>query len=279
MHSPRSILLLLRLLLTNPIEFLDRAHIILQFQKVRLSFGESQRPFYSQTISFPDGVRALSKAFGRDLLEILLETELRDIQAHVARSTSALEASGKLPFPTGYNADSTQAQLAYLFSRVLEPKTVLETGVAYGVTSSVILAALHKNGNGVLHSVDLPPIGDRASRAYIGMMIPDEYRKRWRLHFGLSKRLLASLFADGIGEVDLFLHDSANVYQVQKMELEAVWPRLSSPGAVIVNNIGTNTAFGEFVRKNRVDRWFAIEQQEKRGVLTGVILKGSISAD
>jgi predicted O-methyltransferase YrrM len=266
----------MQLLLTHPIEFLDRAGIILRFRKERRKL---QRHLYPEGISFTDGVHALSDVLGRDLFEILAETELQTMQAHVSRSTLALHSGGNLPFPTYYNADSTQAQLAYLLSRVLEPETVLETGVAYGVTSAIILAALHKNGKGVLHSIDLPPIGDRASRAHIGMMVPAEYRNRWRLHLGISKRVLPGLFADGIGEVGLFLHDSANIYQVQKMELQTVWPRLSSPGAAIVNNIGTSTAFGEFVRKGKVDRWFAIEQQEKRDVLTGVILKGSQAAD
>ena len=190
----------------------------------------------------------------------------------MAKQTVALHNLRDLPFPVVYNADSTLSKLAYLFCRALEPETVLETGVAYGVTSATILAALHRNGKGVLHSVGLPPIADRTSLQYIGTMIPADYKSRWYLHLGASKRVLPGLLAKSIAQVGLFIHDSANIDQVQQRELEMVWPHLASGGAMILNNIGRKAAFKTFVNEKNLKYWIAIEQQEKKGDLTGVIL-------
>jgi predicted O-methyltransferase YrrM len=272
-NNPRNIWLFLRLLLTHPLEFFDRTGIILQREGDRLFFRDRQSDAYPERISFADGLRGLSEALGRDLAPILAEPELQNIRNHVADLTLALNARANLPFPTKYNADSTVAALAYLLPRVLEAQVVVETGVAYGVTSAAILAALGKNKRGALYSVDLPPISDRASRACIGMMVPGEYKDRWHLHLGPSKRVLPNLFADGIGEVDVFLHGSANIYQVQRTELETVWPRMSSRGAIIVDGIHTTPAFAEFVKEKNVDCWFALEQKEKADHLIGVILR------
>ncbi len=273
MNSTKNLWLLMRLLPSHPIEFFDRVEVIYQAEKEKLFLGNRARSAYPERLSFEDALRALSGVFRRPLLCFLGEPELEVVQSHTARLTRELETRATLPFPTVYNADSTIAQLAYLLCRVLEPETVVETGVAYGVTSATILAALHKNRKGTLHSVDLPPVGHRASHVHIGMMIPPEYRNRWHLHLGSSKRVLPSLLSKDLAKVDIFIHDSANTHKVQRMELKAVWSYMSSRSAIIVNGIHRNTAFAESVKENKVDCWFAIEQREKRDHLTGVILR------
>jgi hypothetical protein len=136
------------------------------------------------------------------------------------------------------------------------------TRSGYGVTSATILTALHKNQKGTLHSIDLTPISDLSGK-YIGIMVPSEHGRRWHLRRGSSKRVMPTLFRSGLPQIDLFVHDSANV----------VWPHLAPYGAVVVNNIGHNTASAEFVKENHIDRWFVIEQTQKKGDLTGVILR------
>ena len=48
-----------------------------------------------------------------------------------------------------------EIELLYMRIRVLQPHHVLELASAWGGTTLAILAALHRNGRGVLHSVDL----------------------------------------------------------------------------------------------------------------------------
>jgi Methyltransferase domain len=272
MHKVTKGLVLMGLLATHPLEFLDRMEVQWQKRKQRRHQKTAIPAIYPKTCAMEEGIRALSAVLACDLTATLREPELQGIQLRVAQSTLELEKVVNLPFPTIFNADPTVAQLCYGLCRVLEPETVLETGVGYGVTSATILTALHRNQKGTLHSIDLPPILDHAG-AFTGIMVPNEYKDRWHLHRGSSKGVMPSLFGSGLRQVDLFVHDSANVFAVQKRELETVWPHLAAHCAILMNNIGHNTAFAEFVKHTKIDRWFVLEQKAKQGILTGVILR------
>jgi len=272
MHKMSKALMLLRLLTTRPLEFLDRMDVQWQKQKQRSDQKSNASTMYPKAYCMDEGIRGLSNLLGHDLSATLSEPELQGIQFRVARSTLELERETNLPFPTIFNADPSLAQLCYVLCRALKPETVLETGVGYGVTSATILAALHNNQKGTLHSIDLPPILDQGG-TYTGIVLPDEFKYRWQLHRGSSKRVMASLFASGVDQIDLFVHDSANIFAVQKRELETVWPHLPPHCAIVMNNIGRNLAFAEFVEQKQIDHWFVIEQNEKKGDLTGIILR------
>ena len=264
--------ILLRLLVTRPSECYDRMEVLWQTRKGKYSRNGFASAEYANRICLDAGIQALSRGIQRDMVTILREPELLAVQHHVARLTRSLEQLAVLPFPTFFNADSTLAQLCYAVCRALQPKTVLETGVGYGVTSATILAALHKTEEGTLYSIDLPPIADKDGK-HIGLMVPNEYRRRWHLYRGSSKRLLARLLPMKISQVDLFVHDSPCTYEIQRMELESVWPHLAPTGVMILNNVGKNQAFAEFAAEKNVSSWFLIEQQEKKGDITGIILK------
>jgi hypothetical protein len=84
--------------------------------------------------------------------------------------------------------------------------------------------------------------------------------------------VLPRLFHDGVSNIGLFLHDSATLYEIQRMELKSVWRHMSPSGAIIANRIDRNTAFEEFTRERQVDHWFAIEEPQKHVHLVGLIL-------
>jgi Methyltransferase domain len=265
--------LLLRLLLRNPVEFWDRTNLLLQGRREKLSLTKQNDCLYPERLTFHFALENLSQMLGLDLNAFLGEPEFYGVRAYASELTAALDARDSLPFPTIFNADSTLACLAYVLCRALRPKIVVETGVAYGVTSAMILAALHKNGFGVLHSVDLPPLREEESCPHIGLMVPQNYRSSWRLHLGVSKRLLPKLLSHDLGEIGLFVHDSSNLNGIQKLEQELVWPYLAPNSAILVNNIGHKSAFAEFVRDKGMKSWLSVEQREKQGDLTGVFLR------
>ena len=62
------------------------------------------------------------------------------------------------PIAGGDDGDRAQAEAIWCLVAHLRPATVVETGVAHGLTSRVILEGLHRNGNGHLWSVDLPAV-------------------------------------------------------------------------------------------------------------------------
>jgi len=123
------------------------------------------------------------------------------------------------------------------------PAVVLETGVATGFTSAVILGALQDNGAGVLHSIDLPPLQVDAA-TFVGRAIPDHLRDRWTLHLGPSRTLLPRV-ARAIAPIGVFLHDGDHSYAGQRRDLQEAWPYLA-PGAALVCDDVRNAAFVDF---------------------------------
>jgi hypothetical protein len=203
----------------------------------------------------------LGRALGTDVAGFLEEEGLAEIDAHVREGVERLGAD--LPFPIAHNAAPSLARLCYALVRALRPAVVLETGVAYGVSSSFITKALALNGEGELHSVDRAPIRPDVE-SYIGALVPDELRSRWTLHRGTSRRLLPQLLPqlDGLG---LFIHDSQHTYRNIGWELRTVTPRLTSPGAVLVDDASGNRAFEDWVERARPP-FSAVVAEEPVGV-------------
>ncbi len=149
----------------------------------------------------------------------------------------------------------------YALTRLLRPGHVIETGVSSGVSSAHVLLALRRNGQGILHSIDLPtaqagPVfGPRDSPVALppgratGWAIPERLRRGWDLRIGPSQTLLPRVLAK-VDEVGLFLHDSLHTPTHLAFELATVRPRLS-PGAVVLadNTAWTGRAFDRFAAR------------------------------
>jgi|SRR5271157_716866 len=71
-----------------------------------------------------------------------------------------LEAKGIRPGPESFGSrndgDAGLIRAIWCLIRHLQPKNVVETGVAHGVTSRFVLEALERNEGGRLWSIDLP---------------------------------------------------------------------------------------------------------------------------
>jgi hypothetical protein len=74
------------------------------------------------------------------------------------------------------------ADTAFLFSlcQQRKPSSVLETGVAHGMSSLAILPAMDAAGSGHLTSIDMPYRGS-ADDSYVGQAVPESLRSRWGL--------------------------------------------------------------------------------------------------
>ncbi len=173
-------------------------------------------------------------------------------------------STGPFPMDGLHNGTVTLGRLCYLLCRQLRPRRIVETGVAYGVTSAYILQALTDNGCGELSSIDLPPLASEAE-SYVGYFVPQELRDRWKLHLGPAKRLLPSVLRDA-GTIDLFVHDSLHTYSHMKWEFETALSKLRPGGVLIADDIEGNRAFEEITRHPSVASWFAIRQEGKDAI-------------
>lgn len=189
----------------------------------------------------------------------------REVESNIRN----IDAKRQLPFPIYYNADITLGRLCYALTRSLKPDFIVETGVGYGVTSSLILLALEKNNLGRLISIDLHPLSDIGGE-FVGIAIPDNLRHRWKLERGSSRRFLKNVISQEAG-TGIFVHDSANVYTLQKWEFSAIWEKLIPGGAAVFNNI--NKKFLRYVQSVPDAQVFAHWQVDKPSCVTGSVVK------
>jgi predicted O-methyltransferase YrrM len=196
-------------------------------------------------VSWESALRDVEERLG-SVAAILDEPALRDVEGETRRTLRRVHAE----YPRGaqWPADSLMARCCYLVCRLLGPALVVETGVAYGVSSAFVLAALRENGQGALHSVDLPPLRREAERFW-GIAVPEELGTRWTLHRGSSARILPRLLEE-LGTADVFLHDSLHTNRNMRREFETVWPRLRTGGVIIADDVERNRAFGGLRRKD-----------------------------
>lgn len=215
------------------------------------------RPDY-ETVGWEAMLASLEDCFG-SVDAILKERTLLDLEDDTRRLLAEIRRDD--PFAQRWAADSLLAHLCYLVCRMLRPSVVVETGVAYGVSSAFLLAALAQNGHGTLHSVDLPPLRRGAARSW-GVAVPERLRGRWILHRGSGRRVLPGLLRE-LGVVDLFLHDSLHTRRNMRREFETVWPRLRPGGVLLADDVERNRAFGELRRENP-SLWRVVRDRERR---------------
>jgi predicted O-methyltransferase YrrM len=137
---------------------------------------------------------------------------------------------------------------------------VLETGVAYGVSSVFILKALEVNGRGTLHSIDLPPLRSEHERFW-GIAVPEPLKARWRLHRGSSARVLPRLLEEA-STIDLFVHDSLHTLRNMRREFDTVWPHLRNGAVLMADDVERNRAFSELRRKSPT-LWRVVQDREE----------------
>jgi predicted O-methyltransferase YrrM len=145
-------------------------------------------------------------------------------------------------------------KLLYLATRVTRPRTVVETGPYNGASSAFILRALEENGEGRLHSFDLPEardaLGHPAGREP-GWLVPDELRSRFEVTLGDTRETLGPALSL-LGEIDIFFHDSLHSARHMLFEFRAAWPHLRSGGVLVSDDVFWNAAFLVFTRLHRV---------------------------
>jgi Methyltransferase domain len=147
------------------------------------------------------------------------------------------------------DADRGLARVAWCVTCHLQPRAVVETGVARGFTTRVILEALRANGAGRLCSIDLPPVlreprpGDET-----GSVVGEGLKRRWTLVEGSSRRRLPRLLRE-LGTIDLFVHDSRHSRRNVSFELTRAWQALVPGGFLLVDDVHRNGTFGACVRR------------------------------
>jgi predicted O-methyltransferase YrrM len=211
-----------------------------------------------------DVVVALGERLSVDGPALIEDPALRAIEEELRERLS--DAGEDAPFPVDFNASVALARVCWIATRGLGARTIVETGVAAGFTTSVILAALEAEGGGVLHSVDVPPQGVDPND--VGWLVPDRLRHRWTLHRGRSRRVLPRLLRE-LAALDVFVHDGLHTEATMRWELKVGGGAVRPGGVAALDDAERNPAFAEWADGGKA-AWWALSETEFAGHHFGV---------
>ena len=150
--------------------------------------------------------------------------------------------------------------ILYCLIRWLRPAYVIETGVAAGISTTFLLAALADNQEGCLWSIELPPahvenhkMADGRVYAWpahgVGWVIPQDLihtmEGRWHLVLQDIREALPTLLTK-LPRVEMFFHDDLHTPDHMYWELASVWPHLVPGGMLVSDDI--NQAWIKFCK-------------------------------
>jgi Methyltransferase domain len=152
------------------------------------------------------------------------------------------------------------------------PEVVIETGVAHGVTSRIVLEALSRNDRGHLWSIDLPHPLDHRLHAETGVAVTEDCRQRWTYLEGASKDRLPPLVPE-VGRVDMFVHDSLHTAKNTLFEMEQAASMMRPGGVMLVDDIKSHVGFATFAKRHAEYRTIVCETEDNIGMF-GIAVNG-----
>lgn len=159
-----------------------------------------------------------------------------------------------------------EGKFLFAITRTLRPQIVIETGVAAGVSSCFLMAALIENGVGTLYSIDLPVVeveqlncADASHYAWprrgVGWAIPDDLRKqigsRHKMVLEDVRTALPRLLGQ-LKNIDFFFHDDLHLPDHMLWEYECVWNHLREGGVLASHDV--NMGWIRFCRNRGLSR-------------------------
>lgn len=254
----------LRVALIDPAEafYRLRSYIVASLAK---SAPEANSVQYVES-TFGEFCDVLDRTIAPGTSDILVEPEFLAVRESVRQRLGDIGRAS--PIATGQNGGDGLCSMCYLACRTLKPSVVVETGVAHGVTSAYILAAMQRNAHGHLYSIDRPPLALH-SDDFVGVCIPDALKAGHTLIRGDARAKLPALLK-ALGTVDMFVHDSDHSYGHMTFELGLARRHLRVPGVVISDDVNYNAAFREFVSDTKPTASLVMVRGDAEGGCSGV---------
>ncbi|UOE38018.1 class I SAM-dependent methyltransferase [Chryseobacterium oryzae] len=181
-----------------------------------------------------------------------------------AEFAQALEEQSKTPVKMG---GAGSLSVIYYINEFVKSQNSIETGVAYGWSSFAALASLVER-NGTLYSSDMPYILQNQSEDFVGCVIPEKYKKNWKLFRFADKESLPKIFEDQ-NSFNVVHYDSDKTYDGRMWAYNILWDKLEKGGVFMSDDIGDNAAFKDYCEKNKRKPYII----EFDGKYAGVIIK------
>jgi hypothetical protein len=205
-----------------------------------------QRPHFQVTEAWEESLHRLLGAPWPCTQRECLDPLVAEIAASLAARGLAY---GRQTYGSYSDGDSSLCRAAWCTVRHTCPEVVIETGVARGVTSRIVLEALQANDRGHLWSIDLPYPFDHELHAQIGAAVSDACRTRWSYLEGASSERLPPLIGQ-VGHVELFIHDSLHTAKNTLFEMEQAASAMPPGGVMLIDDIALHTGFAAFAARH-----------------------------
>jgi len=199
------------------------------------SIGLSLTPqqFISEVMDAPvsDSVAELLKEFGAFYETVRLREE-----------------GNPTRYPHSFGVGDYSAAVLYVLARLCKPRVIVETGVANGLSTVLLLEALRKNRSGDLYSIEV--------RDDVGKYLTQSERIRWNLVV-LKERPLRRAFIKVMNDfppIDMFIHDSNHSYRWQRLEYRQGLSHLSPTGLLLSDDIDCSWAFADLIKENQFSK-------------------------
>jgi len=203
----------------------------------------------NERLEFKQSLKVLFPSLNIPFEEFIQNTN--SLRGHLEKFQKKLEVkkfpSLEKPYPIDYSLEEQSGMFLYSLCRIVKPEIIVETGVAYGRSSSYLLQALNDNKMGKLYSIDFA-FRPWESESMIGSAIPKNLRDRWEFVFGASSEKLYPILKR-LEKIDIFLHDSLHTYKNMMFEFQTAWPFIKDKGFLLSDDILGNAAFFEFYSK------------------------------
>jgi len=148
-------------------------------------------------------------------------------------------------FPPEFGLGDETSEWMYSIVRHRRPDVVVEVGVADGLSSAVILAALDANGSGRLVSVDIDPCA--------GRLVGEHARWQLRIHHLETAGAQLEGLLDELGSIDLFFHDASHAYSGQIDDYVSGLAHLRTGGILLSDDVDWSWAFADICGWARVE--------------------------
>jgi len=155
--------------------------------------------------------------------------------------THAQKVAGECPVKMGGPGD---LDLLYWLAEHLEAQRIVETGVAYGWSSLVLLLSLSNRRDVGLFSTDKPYV-NRNNDRYVGCVVPQSLRSSWEIVKGADRDVLSKALKKS-SPIDMCHYDSDKGYEGRIWAYRRLWKSLRPGGYFISDDIGDNIAFKDF---------------------------------
>lgn len=181
---------------------------------------------------------------------LVVSASHREAASQLLRRLHARIAETDISYPDYYGVADTTVTMIAMIAVLDDVRSVTETGVADGRTSFVLLDALSRR-KGRLCSIDIA--------SDVGGFVVD--RTGWDLRITDGSPAAVRRVVDGLGQLDLFIHDSDHSYVPQLADLEIGWDALRPGGWLVADDADWSYACLDFVTKTGVSPSFLYNER------------------